>query len=66
MVARKFLALLAVLAIVDTQGWFSGNQEGPWGNRDAREHAAAALGLSPAEIVITSTHSHAAPVMATR
>jgi hypothetical protein len=52
-----------LLAIVDTQGWFAGNQEGPWGNRDAREHAAAALGLSPADIVISSTHSHAAPTI---
>lgn len=52
-----------VLAIVDTQGWFSGNQEGPWGNHDAREHAAAALGISAQDIVISSTHSHAAPTV---
>ena len=56
-------AKTVVLAIVDTQGWFSGNQEGPWGNRNARENAAAELGLSPADIVISSTHSHAAPTI---
>lgn len=50
-------------AIVDTQGWFAGNQEGPWGNRDAREHAAEALGISPADIIVSSTHSHAAPTI---
>lgn len=51
------------LASVDTQGYFAGNQEGPWGSRDAREHAAAAIGISPANIIISSTHSHAAPTI---
>lgn len=52
-----------VLAIVDTQGWFSGNQEGPWGNRDARLHAAAAIGIEAKDIIISSMHSHAAPTI---
>ncbi len=56
-------ASTVALAIVDTQGYFSGNQEGPWGSRDAREHAAAALGIAPADIIISSTHSHAAPTI---
>src|SRR5436190_19655331 len=30
-------------AIVDTQGWFAGYQEGPWGVTDAREAAGAWL-----------------------
>lgn len=51
------------LAIVDTQGYFSGNQEGPWGSRNAREDAAAALGIAAADIIISSTHSHAAPTI---
>lgn len=56
-------AKTVALAIVDTQGWFSGNQEGPWGSHDAREHAASALGISSADIIISSTHSHAAPTI---
>jgi hypothetical protein len=51
------------LAIVDTQGYFSGSQEGPWGNRNAREDAAAALGIAPGDIIVSSTHSHAAPTI---
>ncbi|MCA1840741.1 MAG: hypothetical protein LC723_10495 [Actinobacteria bacterium] len=51
------------LAIADTQGWFSGNQEGPWGSHDARVDAAAALGISSGDIIISSTHSHAAPTI---
>ncbi len=56
-------AKTVALAIVDTQGYFSGNQEGPWGNRIAREDAAAALGIAPGDIIISSTHSHAAPTI---
>ena len=51
------------LAIVDTQGWFSGYQEGPWGSHNARENAAATLGLTAGDIIISSTHSHAAPTI---
>src|ERR1051325_4078592 len=59
---------MVLFAIVDTQGNFSGNQEGPWGNRDARLEAAkqiAALGykVTDKNIIVSSTHSHAAPTI---
>src|SRR5436190_3645313 len=55
-------------ASVDTQGWFAGYQEGPYGVSDARSQAAAWLGAhgydaSSADIVVSSTHSHAAPTI---
>src|SRR4051795_7519188 len=55
-------------AIVDTQGWFAGYQEGPYGVPDAREPAAAELARSgydvgPGNLIVSSTHSHAAPTI---
>ena len=59
---------MVLFAIVDTQGYFSGNMEGPWGSRDARLTAAkkiAALGFNVTDknIIVSSTHSHAAPTI---
>src|SRR4051812_34691876 len=60
---------LVEFAIVDTQGWFSGYQEGPYGVTDARQTAAAYLarhgfpGTTEADLIVSSTHSHAAPTL---
>ncbi|MFN2614631.1 MAG: PKD domain-containing protein, partial [Actinomycetota bacterium] len=60
---------MVLFAIVDTQGWFAGNQEGPWGNRDARLDAAEEISastpyaISDENIIVSSTHSHAAPTI---
>jgi hypothetical protein len=62
---------LVEMAIVDTQGYFSGNQEGPWGSRDARLDAAKLVAAShvvsgdvtDANMIVSSTHSHAAPTI---
>ena len=56
-------------AIVDSQGWFSGYQEGPLGITDVREqvgnwlqqHGYPAAGA--ANVIVSSTHSHAAPTI---
>ena len=55
-------------AIVDTQGWFAGYQEGPYGVTDARNDAGAWLaahGWSTGadQLIVSSTHSHAAPTI---
>src|SRR3954452_7500382 len=55
-------------AIVDSQGWFAGYQEGAYGVTDARQAAAtevSRLGYSvtPANFIVSSTHSHAAPTI---
>ena len=56
-------------AIVDTQGWFAGYQEGPFGVTDARQAAAAWLdahgypGTDEGHLIVSSTHSHAAPTI---
>src|SRR3954453_3049215 len=55
-------------ASVDSQGWFAGYQEGPYGVTDARDQAAAYLkghgyDATSADIVVSSTHSHAAPTI---
>jgi hypothetical protein len=56
-------------AIVDTQGWFAGYQEGPYGVTDARTEAASYLaehgfpGTTQADLIVSSTHSHAAPTI---
>ena len=56
-------------AIVDTQGWFAGYQEGPYGITDAREEVAGWLqahgypGATAGHVVVSSTHSHAAPTI---
>ena len=60
---------LVEFAIVDTQGWFSGYQEGPYGVTDARQQAATWLskngfaGTTQANLIVSSTHSHAAPTL---
>ncbi|HET6818164.1 MAG TPA: PKD domain-containing protein [Mycobacteriales bacterium] len=60
---------LVEFAIVDTQGWFSGYQEGPYGSYDARTTAASYLaahgypGTTEADLIVSSTHSHAAPTL---
>jgi hypothetical protein len=60
---------LIEFAIVDTQGWFAGYQEGPYGVTDARQEAAAYLskhgfpGTTQADMIVSSTHSHAAPTL---
>jgi hypothetical protein len=60
---------LVEFAIVDTQGWFAGYQEGPYGVTDARQEAAAWLaghghpGTTQADLIVSSTHSHAAPTV---
>jgi hypothetical protein len=60
---------LLEFAIVDSQGWFAGYQEGPYGVTDARQEAAAYLaghgypGTTQADLIVSSTHSHAAPTL---
>jgi hypothetical protein len=60
---------LVEFAIVDTQGWFSGYQEGPYGVTDARQRAASYLsthghpGTTQQDLIVSSTHSHAAPTL---
>jgi hypothetical protein len=55
------------LARVDTQGWFAGYQEGPYGITDVRRAVAAFLrsrgvtGASEADIIVSSDHEHASP-----
>ncbi|MFL6238591.1 MAG: PKD domain-containing protein [Actinomycetes bacterium] len=62
-------AKVVEFAIVDTQGWFAGYQEGPYGVTDARRTAAAYLdrhgfpGTTQADLIVSSTHSHAAPTL---
>jgi hypothetical protein len=65
-VARGSSAVCFV--IVDTQGWFAGYQEGPFGVTDARQQAARWLGshgydAGPGNLIVSSTHSHAAPTI---
>ncbi|HET7482640.1 MAG TPA: PKD domain-containing protein [Actinomycetota bacterium] len=56
-------------AIVDSQGWFSGYQEGPFGITDARQQVGDWLAkhgypdATEANVIISSTHSHAAPTI---
>ena len=59
---------MVLFAIVDTQGYFSGNQEGPWGSLKARQKAAARIAklgydVTQKNIIVSSTHSHAAPTI---
>lgn len=57
------------LATVDTQGYFAGYQEGPYGLTDIRDAVAQFLaargvpGASAADIVIASEHEHASPTL---
>jgi hypothetical protein len=55
-------------AIVDSQGWFAGYQEGPYGVTEARQEAAGRLktlgyDAGPGNLIVSSTHSHAAPTI---
>ena len=55
-------------AIVDSQGWFAGYQEGAFGVTDARQAAATELAgmgydVGPGNLIVSSTHSHAAPTI---
>ena len=62
-------AQVAAFAIVDVQGWFAGYQEGPYGITDVREQVGAWLarhgssGAGPQNVIVSSTHSHAAPTI---
>ncbi|MHB8512066.1 MAG: PKD domain-containing protein [Actinomycetota bacterium] len=55
------------LASVDSQGWFAGYQEGPYGITDVRNAAAAYLrnhgapNASSGDIIVSSLHEHAVP-----
>jgi hypothetical protein len=55
------------LASVDSQGWFAGYQEGPYGISDVRAAAAGWLrshgapAAAPADIIVSSLHEHAVP-----
>lgn len=57
------------VARVDSQGWFAGYQEGPYGISDVRAAVARFLrskgvaGAIPADIVVSSLHEHAAPTI---
>jgi hypothetical protein len=53
---------------VDTQGWFAGYQEGPYGARDAAKQAAGWLrthgyDVGTGNLIFSSSHSHAAPTI---
>lgn len=55
-------------ASVDSQGWFAGYQEGPFGITDARAAAAAKIStpdltMHRDDIIVSSTHTHAAPTI---
>lgn len=57
------------IAAVDTQGYFAGYQEGPYGITDARDAAAAymrahgAPDVTRANVVVAALHEHAAPTL---
>ena len=56
-------------ATVDTQGYFAGYQEGPYGISDVRAAVAKYLrmhgdpGASSKDVIISSEHEHAAPTV---
>jgi hypothetical protein len=56
-------------ATVDTQGYFAGYQEGPYGISNVRAAVARYLrahgvpGASPADVIVSSEHEHAAPTV---
>ncbi len=61
---RKAIGFVAV----DTQGWFAGYQEGPYGARDAATEAAGWLrshgyDVGTGDLVFSSSHSHAVPTI---
>lgn len=57
------------LARVDSQGWFAGYQEGPYGISDVRSAVASFLqahgfpGATSASILVSSLHEHASPTI---
>ncbi len=57
------------LATVDTQGYFAGYQEGPYGISDVRAAVARYLrahgvpGATSADVIVSSEHEHAAPTV---
>jgi hypothetical protein len=50
-----------VFVAIDSQGYFSAYQAGPYGFEDIRARASAVLGIPVANIILASTHSHSAP-----
>ena len=54
---------------VDSQGWFAGYQEGPYGISDVRQAAAQYLrqhgdpGAGEADIIVSTLHEHASPTI---
>ncbi|MDQ2903939.1 MAG: hypothetical protein M3Y81_10335 [Chloroflexota bacterium] len=50
-----------VFAALDSQGYFAAYQSGPYGIADMRATLATRLGIPVRNIIIASTHSHAAP-----
>ena len=57
------------LASADAQGWYAGYQEGPYGITNVRTTVATWLdsngypGATSADLIVSSTHSHAAPTL---
>ena len=57
------------LARVDTQGWFAGYAEGPYGISDVRQAVAAYMrqhgdpSASEADIIVSALHEHASPTI---
>ncbi|HVA59809.1 MAG TPA: PKD domain-containing protein [Mycobacteriales bacterium] len=57
------------LARVDSQGWFAGYEEGPYGISDTRQAAASFLqthgvpGATEANIIVSTLHEHATPTI---
>lgn len=54
------------MVVVDAQGWFAGYQQGEFGIKSVRDRIATTLGahgfdIDAGNVVIQSTHSHAAP-----
>ncbi len=57
------------LAAVDSQGWFLASADGPYGIDSVRSEVAGWLrrhgspGATPANVIVSATHSHAAPTV---
>jgi hypothetical protein len=50
-----------VLASLETQGYFAGYQQGPYGLEDMRKAAASTVGIPAERIIISGNHTHAGP-----
>lgn len=50
-----------IFAAVDSQGYFAAYQSGPYGLADVRATISRQLGVPASHILISATHSHAAP-----